>query len=152
MPIYFAYGSNLSSRRLRERIGEAEPLGAARLKDFELVCDKLGADGSAKANLAIAPGAVVFGALYRVTEPALVILDGFEGGYDRTPLRVHALAGSELQVITYRSQLTSAHARPYTWYRDLILDGAHEHELPEPYVRAIAAWPVHPDPTTRPTS
>jgi hypothetical protein len=99
LPVYFAYGSNLSQRRLRERIGAASPLGIARLTDYRLVCDKLGADGSAKANLSPAPGGVVLGASYRVTEAALAILDGFEGGYDRVTLRVQPLAGGDARQV-----------------------------------------------------
>ena len=62
MPCYFAYGSNLSLARLRERIGIALPLGVAELPDYRLVCDKRGADGSAKANL---------------THSAIPVRDGF---------------------------------------------------------------------------
>ena len=47
---YFAYGSNLSTPRLRGRVPSACKLGVATLAAHRLVFHKLGRDGSAKCD------------------------------------------------------------------------------------------------------
>ena len=51
MQIYYAYGSNMSSARLVERVPGARTLGPAQLEQWRLLCTKPGADGSGKVNL-----------------------------------------------------------------------------------------------------
>ena len=46
--LYFAYGSNLSSPRLRARVPSARPEGVARLEGQRLALDKPGRDGTAR--------------------------------------------------------------------------------------------------------
>ena len=62
--LYFAYGSNLAAERLRERVGAFAVLGPARADGRRLECNKLGRDGSGKANLVEAPGEVAWGVVY----------------------------------------------------------------------------------------
>ena len=66
MENYFAYGSNMSSLRLRERIPSARSLGAARLAGWRLAPNKRGRDGSGKANLVVDANSVVWGVLYQL--------------------------------------------------------------------------------------
>ena len=70
--VYFAYGSNLHSGRLRSRAPGAQALGAARLRGVRLVCNKLGRDGTAKANLEPAPSSHVWGGM-RTAVPSVTI-------------------------------------------------------------------------------
>ena len=48
--IYFAYGSNMSLRRLRRRVPAAEVIGTAALAGHTLRFHKAGRDGSAKCD------------------------------------------------------------------------------------------------------
>ena len=48
--LYFAYGSNLFSARMRERVPSAQARGPARLAGHRLTVDKPGRDGTAKAS------------------------------------------------------------------------------------------------------
>ena len=50
--LYFAYGSNLKTERMKERIPSAMVKGISTLRGYQFKLNKLGKDGSAKANIA----------------------------------------------------------------------------------------------------
>src|SRR5262245_27641139 len=102
--LYFAYGSNLSSRRLEERVPGARARGRARLAGYRLVADKPGRDGSAKVNIAPDPAGLVWGALFEVEASDLAHLDRHEGGYERFEVSVDAGAGP-VGAVTYAPRL-----------------------------------------------
>ncbi|MGH0036723.1 MAG: gamma-glutamylcyclotransferase family protein [Myxococcota bacterium] len=136
--LYFAYGSNMSSRRLTARIDGARALGAARIPHSRLVFDKPGRDGSAKANLAPDPGLGrwVWGVVWSVSGLALDTLDRFEPGYDRLERRVLFADGRERAAATYVWRGDPVLAAPAAWYLEHLLAGAREHALP-PAWRAL---------------
>ena len=141
---YFAYGSNLSVARMQGRIPEATVLGAAVLSDHRLEFNKLGRDGSAKANILPCPGERVWGAIYRFPRARLDELDAIEGGYERVRVTVRLRGGDARECQTYVSdRLTEA--LPFAWYKKLVVDGAREHCLPDDYVRDIERVPATPD-------
>ena len=72
---YFAFGSNMSSRRMRERIAGARTMGLGKLEGWAFACNKSGMDGSAKANIQPCAGAVVWGAVYLLPASAFDLLD-----------------------------------------------------------------------------
>jgi gamma-glutamylcyclotransferase (GGCT)/AIG2-like uncharacterized protein YtfP len=137
---YFAYGSNLASRRMRERAPGARALGRARLEGFRLVADKPGRDGSAKLNLVSEPAALVWGALWALREADLRALDRFEGGYERLAVRV-ATDGAVVAATTYASQLRAAAPGLERGYKALVLEGAREQGLPDEWIALLAALP-----------
>ena len=49
--LFFAYGSNMLTERLRERCPDARPLGAAIARGYVLSFSKRSKDGSSKATL-----------------------------------------------------------------------------------------------------
>ncbi|MDQ2928209.1 MAG: gamma-glutamylcyclotransferase, partial [Pseudomonadota bacterium] len=66
--INFAYGSNMCSRRLRERTPSARALGVGRLPGHKLAWHMAGGDGSAKCDI-VETGReedVVWGVLYEI--------------------------------------------------------------------------------------
>ena len=66
--LYFAYGSNLSSLRLQQRVPSARLVTTGRLLQHALLFHKIGRDGSAKCN-AFYTGLeadTLYGALYRI--------------------------------------------------------------------------------------
>ncbi len=127
--LYFAYGSNLRTSRMRARIPSAESVGIARLVGFGLRIGKRGRDGSAKANLAPAVDEHVWGVVYRIETTAWPDLDRFEGGYERRGVTVE-LAGSRANATTYQSELRIEDALAYDWYLAHVREGAREHGLP----------------------
>jgi cation transport regulator ChaC len=136
MPLYFAYGSNMASARLRERAASARPLGAARLRGFAWRCNKRSVDGTAKANLVRAPDEETWGVLYELRAQELDALDRAEGGYERVLVEVWQ-DDRVRPAYTYVSGGAGAAAAPATWYLALVAAGAREHALPLAWIAAL---------------
>ena len=143
--LYFAYGSNLKSQRMRQRVPSVRSEAVAFLDHHRLVCNKRGRDGSAKANLVQAAGHRVWGVLYRIELAHLELLDDFERGYERVEVEVCQTSGSACRASTYRSDRITRDPIPFEWYRGLILEGAREHGLLEDYLSVLEALPARPD-------
>lgn len=127
--LYFAYGSNLASARLRARVPSAVARGVARAPGLAFRLDKRGADGSAKANVHRAPRSETWGVVYELDPRHWPDLDGCERGYARIAIEVWR-EGEPLRALTYASaRLTDVPALEA--YLRHIRDGAHEHGLPE---------------------
>jgi gamma-glutamylcyclotransferase (GGCT)/AIG2-like uncharacterized protein YtfP len=143
--IYFAYGSNMA----RDVIATLSPrhrfLGVARLADYRLAFTRRSVKtGSGVADVVQAPGQAVWGALYEIADEELAAIDRKEGhdwAYVRARLPVQ-LAGDSRERIatlyTVRSKV-SPEVPPSRQYLDRIIEAARERELPDQYVRQIAA-------------
>ena len=149
---YLTYGSNLHPARLEARLGPVKCLGKVALPGWRLCFDKRGSDGSAKANLRAAPGSQhqAWGAFFELDRSQYIALDQFEGagrGYESFWLDL-TLDGREQAALTYLSpsHWNATGARPYDWYRDLVLAGARYHGFPEAYCAAVAGVLVVRDP------
>ncbi|GAV20192.1 AIG2-like family protein [Mariprofundus micogutta] len=132
---YFAYGSNMSSKRLIERISSAKVLGTARLDDYIWCCNKLGRDGTAKANIMRQDAAAVYGVLFSIKAKHCKPLDQIENGYRRIEVELD-FDGEKKSAFTYQSELITNHP-PTESYVSFIIDGLIEHRFPEAYVREI---------------
>lgn len=140
--LYFAYGSNLKWTWLVERVPSAARRGIAHADGVRVVIDKLGRDGTGKANLAAHPGGRAWGFLYRLDADGWRRLDGFEGGYARLSIDVTDEAGAAVSAQTYRAIEPIAGLAALEGYRALIVEGAREHGLPDAYVAQLLALPV----------
>jgi len=138
--LYFAYGSNLASRRLLGRVPGARACGRARLEGWRLVADKPGRDGSAKLNIVRDPVGLVWGALWELAAPDLARLDRYEGGYERIEVMVDADAGAPVAT-TYVSRLHGARPGLERGYKELVLEGAREHGLPPEWLAFLESLP-----------
>ena len=141
--LYFAYGSNMSTARLQARIPRAEPAGRASLRGYQLCCNKRGKDGTGKANLAAAPSAVAWGALFLVEDEDWEVLDRYEVGYRRARDQFQSWTGKAVEAEIYLA--TGPEERdipPLADYRAYCLDGAIEHALPASSAATIARWRV----------
>ncbi|MXX87053.1 MAG: gamma-glutamylcyclotransferase [Acidobacteria bacterium] len=155
---YFAYGSNLLTRRLRDpaRAPSAVALGVASAPGFRMRFHKIGTDGSGKCTLIPTGNAadVVHGVLYELANRDLAGLDREEGvhlgGYARHSLRLRSPGGDTVEAMTYIAggRYIDASCLPFDWYRDLVVAGAREHGLPPAYVEEWARIPAVPDPDT----
>ena len=139
---YFAYGSNLDSTQLRERLGMARVVQAARLPGFTLQCNKVGRDGTAKANIEARTDDLVWGLVWELDDDALRRLDRFEQGYDRLRVSVTLADGSQKDCVTYTSVNTDPDLLPSVEYRDRMVRGAREHSLPPSWVERLEALPA----------
>jgi hypothetical protein len=141
MPIYFAYGSNMSSARLFARIGTVRPLGAVHVIDWQLCFDKPGRDGTGKANLIRAVGSRVWGVAYELPESVWPVLDRFEPGYRRRTVSLEHLSGPTMEAHTYRHDPVRGAPRliPSGEYVGHLVAGALEHGLPVDYIETLRA-------------
>jgi hypothetical protein len=143
MPLYFAYGSNLSSERLRapDRAPSARMIGTASLSEHRLAWHKRGADGSGKCTISPTGRRSdgVWGVVWEVSEDEAARLDVVEGpGYQRVELVVTS-ANQKMDVFTYlaRESHVDPALRPAAWYRALVIAGAREHGLPASWIRRL---------------
>jgi hypothetical protein len=138
---YFAYGSNMLTRRLRGRVPSAQPLGKAILAGHRLAWHKIGKDGSGKCDIAPDPGGTVWGVIFVIDPSEMPGLDAAEGlgyGYEKKQITV-TLAGKETLVTTYQATRIDPDVVPWHDYKDYVLAGAMEHNLPYPYIQTIRA-------------
>ena len=147
---YFAYGSNMSSRRLEERVPSARAVDVGRLSGHRLAWHKRGGDGSGKCDIAPAqPHDAVYGVLYEmdaVEKPNLDRVEGLGRSYGQKSVELWLLNQQRVMTAsTYYALIIDGTCLPYGWYRDHVLIGAREHGLPEDYVRMIESVPTFED-------
>ena len=140
--VYFAYGSNMATARLRERMPSCKPLGIATLPGHALRFHKRSGDKSGKCNaFAVGDGQSVVGVLFSFDPVERAKLDKAEGvgnGYEHATVTVVNDKGRRRKVLTY---LASPNAiddslAPYSWYKDFVLAGCAEHGVPTDYIAA----------------
>jgi hypothetical protein len=143
MPLYFAYGSNLVSERIRrpDRAPSARAVGTASLSGHVLAWHKRGADGSGKCTVCRTESRAdgVWGVLWEIDAADVARLDAVEGhGYERIEVEVSS-ANQKMKAFTYlaRASHIDAALRPADWYRALVVAGAREHGLPASWIRVL---------------
>ncbi len=139
---YFAYGSNMSWRRFRNRVPAAKILGVATLKGHKLEFHKVSSDGSGKCDIAESMTSEVLGVLFEFPHSEKGTLDRVEGlnpGYDEKVVEVHLDFNRKERATTYFATKVDPNIRPYTWYKRHVLEGAKEAKLPKFYIAAIEA-------------
>ena len=142
MSVYFAYGSNMSSARLLARVSGAAALGRAHVSDWRLCFNKRGRDGTGKANLVAAPGALSWGVAWTLPDEAWPRLDRFEPGYERHAFRLQRSSGDGLDAEAYLHACPSdaPSIPPSDAYLDHLVSGALEYDLPAEYVAKIRSF------------
>lgn len=151
--LYFAYGSNMSTARLRARTPSARSIGVARLDGHALRFHKRGRDGSGKCD-AFATGDAadrVIGVLYALDASELGLLDAAEAvnkGYTREPVTVVTGDGRRIEALTYLAMpgYIEEGLVPFGWYRAFVHAGAVEHHLPAEYISSAIEVADRPDP------
>jgi hypothetical protein len=148
---YFAYGSNMSLSRLRERAASAQLLGSCILRAHDLRFHKVSRDRSAKCDAFYTenPEDYILGVLFEMRSSDKKYLDAAEGlghGYDEKYVIVEDDDGNEITAITYYALVIDAAIKPYSWYKNHVLIGAKESSLPESYIQKIEAVECIEDP------
>lgn len=135
---YFAFGSNMSVKRLRERVPSAIARGAYRLLRHDLRFHKQGMDGSAKCD-AFYTGSewdVIHGVLYTINSEEKPVLDQAEGlglGYELKEVSVVSGQGRAVSAFLYYATHIDESLQPFSWYKQHVLVGAREAQLPMEY-------------------
>jgi hypothetical protein len=143
---YFAFGSNLASPRLLQRIPAASVHCVAILSEHQLSWRKNGRDKSGKCDIEFTgePEHLVYGVIYRMTPAEKLELDVYECsdfGYDHKTVEVTSLQGERIEAFTYYALDIDQRQQPFHWYKEHVLRGALEHEFPLHYVEQIRATP-----------
>ena len=139
--LYFAYGSNMLTRRLRKRTPSAVAIGPGFVESHRLSFDKVSTDGSGKCNIAPTndPADRVYGVLFSIEIFEAQDLDEAEGlgrGYHKSSVQVVSPTGVQVAV-AYIADNINPFLLPYDWYKDFVVRGAIEHKLPAVYVRRL---------------
>ena len=131
--IYFAYGSNMLTERLRARCPSAEIIGTADAHGYKICFEKKGKYGSGKATLASSDprSDKTTGILFQINKSELGQLDRAEGknkGYyrdDKFP--VTSTENGNILAVTYIAEEFVRGLFPYDWYLALVVAGAMQH-------------------------
>lgn len=153
---YFAYGSNLSIKRLQQRVPSASFVTRAVLEAHQLRFHKRNQDGSSKADCFYTGSSVdqLWGALFLVRQDERYLLDLAEGlgnGYELKEVEVRSKVdevqvGDFQQAFTYYATDIIDNCLPYDWYLNHILLGAEEVGLPQIYREQLLGVPTQFDP------
>ena len=141
---YFAYGSNMSTTRLRQRTPSAKRIGTFILIDHELRFHKPSRDGSGKCDVYQTdnPQSQVFGALFDIDKkekPALDFAESLGVGYGEKVVKVVSASGEEYEATTYYALNIAPSLKPFSWYLNHVIIGALETQVPISYLKGIEA-------------
>jgi len=139
----FAYGSNMSLNRLKNRVPSAVKISNGFVEGLSLECSKVSKDCSGKATVIKTDNKddLVWGVLFEIDEKEKPQLDRAEGlnfGYDESIIEVND--GKEFhkaQIYIANDKSIDEELKPYNWYKAFITEGAKENRLPIDYVRKL---------------
>jgi gamma-glutamylcyclotransferase len=140
---YFAYGSNMRTSRLEERVKRAN-VGwqAGFLQDYALSFDKPARDGTGYAMILPQSGERVYGVIYFLKNSEIDLLDAHEGvpnHYIRQALPIVTLSSRIIDAEVYLPSQTTTGLRPRRTYLEHLTKGAREHGLPLEYCLFLEA-------------
>jgi gamma-glutamylcyclotransferase (GGCT)/AIG2-like uncharacterized protein YtfP len=135
--LHFAYGSNMSRLLMHRRCPTAVALGTARLAGWRYIIMSGG-----YASVVPAPGAAVYGVVWRLKPRDLAALNTYEsldtGLYRRRTLTVMRENGIVLALVYLARDRSEGTPKP--GYQDIVVKAAREWKLPKSYVRALERW------------
>ena len=142
--LIFCYGSNMSFRRLKERVSSAKFHCIGYVNNYLLTFEKESKDGSGKATLIDSNNSndIVWGVVYTIEAQQKPILNKFEAlgyGYDDFVLRVTNSSNSQMSAIAYigNKKYLKPNLKPYGWYLRHLIVGATESKLPKAYIKKL---------------
>ena len=140
---YFAYGANMATRVLERRglrWAESRP-GVLADYRWTIAVPGLPLVEPGFATVQPCAGAHVHGVLYRMASSDLAALDSYEADQDRFEVDVSSRSET-FRATTYRSHRFQEGLRCSRRYRRLLLEGASQHALPEPWIAMLSDLPV----------
>lgn len=142
--LYFAYGSNMSEKRLKKRTPSAKFVRIGVLNNYCLAFHKYSQkDGSGKCTVEYSESDKVYGVLFEIDKCEECKLDkaeGFpKGHYAKLFIQIEmcdSKCGKKELVQTYIAapNYICRTVKPNKKYKKYVLDGACEHNLPQSYI------------------
>ena len=127
---YFAYGSNLNQKQMKERCPDSKPLFTAVLPNHKLVFTGWSRQWrGGVASIKPLRGDRVRGAIYEVTESCLQRLDQYEGSYSRLKVTVFGEDDEPIEAVTYVKDGKLEDAAPSKEYLAVIQQGLRDWRL-----------------------
>jgi gamma-glutamylcyclotransferase len=127
---YFAYGSNLNRKQMRERCPESRPLYVATLPNYKLVFSGWSRQWrGGVASIKPLRGEKVLGAVYELTDKDLRRLDSYEGypgSYRRLNVTVFNEDGEPVEAVTYIKSEQSEETAPSKGYLAVMEQGCRD--------------------------
>jgi gamma-glutamylcyclotransferase len=150
--LYFAYGSNLFSRRIQAPniAPSAVAIDIGFVQGRRFTFGKVSRDGSGKCDIETTnnPNNRAYGVLYKINVKDKANLDAAEGlgiGYSAANIQIVTSTGT-VTAATYVASYKEATLRPYQWYKAFVIAGALEHGLPAEYVEWLRTFEAQADP------
>lgn len=144
---YFAYGSNMSTKRLQARISSAIPVGRGKLSGYALNFYKVSIDKSGKCDVVKSDsGSLVEGVLFLIDTNQQYDLNGIEKGYQPKILKVELESVGVVDALVYCADKTNSNLKPYTWYLKHVITGAKDAGLSQKYTRHLESITCTKDP------
>ncbi len=146
--LYFAYGSNLDWKQMRERCPSAVFVCKAKLKDHRLdftrySCKRKGG----VADVVPEEGHDIWGVVYQISEQDVVLLDRCEGfkpgrqenSYIRSERHVYRDGKKDEPLLAslYFAEKEEKPSLPHIDYKLLLVEGARFWHLPEQYIATL---------------
>ena len=149
--LYFSYGSNMSSMRLKKRVKSTEVISSGILENHKLMFHKISDDGSGKCDAFFTdnPTDNIYGVIYSIHENDLKQLDSYEGlndGYKKENVDIIIANGEKVKAFTYIATNIEKSLLPFSWYKYHVLHGAVENNLPPDYMSFIDSFNSIADP------
>lgn len=134
--LYFAYGSNMNSERMKDRCGADNftDLGKANLAGYDFYFY-----GKGHANIKLYASKMIEGVLWNINEECLKKLDQVEGYpnvYQRQAVKVN-WQNKNILAQVYIVEKDNTTSKPSFEYLQTVLTGAQEHHLSESYIQKI---------------
>ena len=127
---YFAYGSNLSKKQMKERYPDSKPVSVVTLPNYKLVFTGWSRQWrGGVASIKSFRGERVPGAIYEVTEVCLRRLDKYEAGYERFEVTVFDEDGEPVKAITYIKAGQLEETQPSREYVAVMQQGYKDWEI-----------------------
>jgi gamma-glutamylcyclotransferase (GGCT)/AIG2-like uncharacterized protein YtfP len=150
MPLYFAYGSNLSWEQIQKRCPSAKYITNAVLPDHELLFTRESKTTweCGVADAVYKQDGEVWGVVYEINEKDLLALDKNEGfygkgkknSYNREPTEVVCVNNNiekKARVDIYFAVCQENPPLPSQEYKDVIVNGAKYWKFPEHYISEL---------------
>jgi gamma-glutamylcyclotransferase (GGCT)/AIG2-like uncharacterized protein YtfP len=136
---YFAYGSNMLTERITERLGLVRNVGVGTLRNHRLVFNRMGSYlPGGVASVVPRSKSIVLGVIWKIDAEQLSILDKIEdpSAYRRETINVDITRGESIDCVTYVS-IPQGYCPPSVEYLSYLVRGAEEHNFPDKYVRNL---------------